>query len=80
MNPMSVMKLRPLMERFRENHPAIPQFMHTAASGLEEEGFIGLKVTNAAGQKIEANIKLTAEDVELFNALRELLAQAGGQM
>ncbi|WP_294487973.1 hypothetical protein [uncultured Ruminococcus sp.] len=73
MNPMAVMKLRPLMERF---HPAIPQFMHTAASGLEVDGFIGLKVTNAAGQKIEANIKLTEEDIELFNSFRELLAEA----
>ena len=76
MNTMAVMKLRPLMERFHENHPAIPQFMHTAASGLEVDGFIGLKVTNAAGQKIEANIKLTEEDIELFNSFRELLAEA----
>ena len=77
---MAVVKLRPLLEKFRENHPRIPQFLHTAANGMEQDGFIDLKVTNAAGQKIEASIKLTADDIELFDSLRELLAQAGGQM
>ena len=77
---MAVVKLRPLLEKFRENHPRIHQFLHTAANGMEQDGFIDLKVTNAAGQKIEASIKLTADDIELFDSLRELLAQAGGQM
>ncbi|WP_024856605.1 hypothetical protein [Ruminococcus albus] len=79
MNPMAVVKLKPLLEKFRENHPRIPQFMQTAASGMEDGGALDLKVTNAAGQKIEASIKLNADDIELLNALRELLAQAGGQ-
>ena len=79
MNPMAVVKLKPLLEKFRENHPRIPQFMQTAASGMEEGGALDLKVTKAAGQKIEASIKLNADDIELLNALRELLAQAGGQ-
>ena len=62
MNPMAVVKLKPQLDKFTENHPGIPQFLHTAASGMEEDGYVQLKVTNAAGQKIEANIKLTADD------------------
>lgn len=80
MNPMAVIKLRPMLEKFRENHPRIPQFMQTAASGMEEGGTLDLKVTNAAGQKIEASIKLNADDIELLNTLREILAEAGGQL
>ena len=46
---------------------------------MEEDGYVQLKVTNAAGQKIEANIKLTADDIELFDSLREILSQAAGR-
>ena len=80
MNPMSVVKLRPQLEKFRNDHPGIPQFLHTASNGMDAGGTIGLKVTNSAGQKIEANIKLSEDDIKLFNTLRELLAEAGGQM
>ncbi|WP_295153461.1 hypothetical protein [uncultured Ruminococcus sp.] len=79
MNPMAVVKLKPQLDKFTENHPGIPQFLHTAASGMEEDGYVQLKVTNAAGQKIEANIKLTADDIELFDSLREILSQAAGR-
>ena len=76
---MAVVKLKPQLDKFTENHPGIPQFLHTAASGMEEDGYVQLKVTNAAGQKIEANIKLTADDIELFDSLREILSQAAGR-
>lgn len=76
MNPMAMMKLRPLLEQFRADHPRLPQFLHTAATGMDEGGSIDMKVTNAAGQKIEASIRLTANDIALFNALRELLSSA----
>lgn len=79
MNPMAVVKLRPLLEKFRENHLKIPQFLHTAANGMDDGGYIDMKVTNSAGQKIEANIKLNSDDIELFDSLRELLAEAAGQ-
>ena len=79
MNPMAVVKLKPQLDKFTENHPGIPQFLHTAATGMEENGFVQLKVTNAAGQKIEANIKLTADDIELFDTLREILSEAAGR-
>lgn len=77
MNPMAMMKLKPLLEKFRENHPRLPQFLHTAATGVDEGGSIEMKVINAAGQKIEASISINADDIELFNALRELLSSAG---
>lgn len=80
MNPMALLKLKPLFEKFRENHPRIPQFMHTASSGIEDGGAIDIKVTNAAGQKIEASIKLNADDIELFDTLRKVLSEAGDQM
>lgn len=79
MNPMAMLKLKPLIEKFRYNHPKFPQFLHTAATGIDEGGSIDIKVINAAGQKIEASLKINADDKELFNALRELLSDAAGQ-
>lgn len=79
MNPIAMMKLRPMLEKFKEDHPGLPQFFHTAAAGMEEGGSIAMKVTNAAGQKLEASIKLTADDILLFDTLRELLSSAGTQ-
>lgn len=79
MNPMAMMKLKPLLEQFRADHPALPQFLHTAATGVDVGGSIDMKVTNAAGQKIEACIRLTDNDIELFNTLRELLSSAGSE-
>lgn len=79
MNPMVMLKLKPLLEKFRYNHPKFPQFLQTAATGIDEGGSIDIKVTNAAGQKIEASLKINADDKELFDALREMLADAAGQ-
>ncbi len=74
MNPMAMMKIKPLLESFAQNHPKFPAFISTAANGVDVGGTLEMKVTNSAGQKLSASIKLNEQDIELIRELRELLS------
>ena len=72
MNPMSVLKLKNLLNSFKENHPKVPLFMK-AASGIVTEGaVIELKITSAEGQTLVTNIRVNEQDMELINELKNL--------
>ncbi len=75
MNPMSVLKLKPLVEAFRTNHPKVPAFFSAAASSVNVGSVVEVKVTTAEGKEIISNIKVTEQDVELLNELRGLMTE-----
>ncbi|MBR1864432.1 MAG: hypothetical protein IJ806_10135 [Ruminococcus sp.] len=75
MNPMALVKLRGMLEQFRENHPKIPAFLAAAANGMDEGSVIDIKVTNSAGQHLNASIKLDAQDIEFLQELRSALSE-----
>lgn len=73
MNPLSIMKLKPLLERFKENHPKVPMFFAAAAQTIGENSVIEIKVTTAEGKDIITNMRVTADDLELFSELKGLM-------
>ena len=73
MNPMAVLKLKPLVEAFRTNHPKVPAFFTAASSAVNVGSVVEVKVTTAEGKEIISNIKVTEQDVELFRELMALL-------
>lgn len=75
MNPMAMMKLKPLLEQFAAEHPRFPAFIKTAAYGVDEGGRIDIAVYNSAGQRMSADLNLTASDIELIRQLTEMLSQ-----
>ena len=65
-----VMKLRGAWEKFTRNHPKFPAFLNAAkAKGIVEGTIIGITITGPEGETITTNVKVNAEDLELFNTL-----------
>lgn len=72
MNPMALLKLKPLLESFRNNHPKFGPFLSTAAGAIDEGSVLEMKITTSQGQTILSNLKVTAEDIQLFQELKNL--------
>lgn len=73
MNPMAFLSLKPKMEQFRERHPKFVQFFSYAGSHLAEDSLLEISITDADGKKIVTNIRLSAEDLELFQEMQGML-------
>lgn len=74
MNPMAALKLRPLIEAFRENHPKIPAFISAVSSTVDIGSVVEMKVTSSDGKELISNIRVTEQDIQLLNELRTLLS------
>ena len=75
MNPMAIMKIKGMLEKFRSNHPKIPAFFAAASHTMSEGSIIEITVTNVDGKALCTNMRVTAEDIELINQLKELVAK-----
>lgn len=73
MNPMALMHFKPLFEKFRDRHPKFVQFFGYAGQSLGEDALVEISVTDPEGKKIVTNMKITAEDLELYQNIQELL-------
>lgn len=74
MNPMNLIKLRSLFDRFKENHPKVPLFFKAAVGSVREGSIIEIKVIPPEGDKqtIITNLKVNSEDIALFEELKEM--------
>lgn len=73
-NPMMIMQLKTSWDRFAQNHPKFPKFWKAAyKNGLTEGTVIEFKIITPEGKEISSNLKLTKDDTELINQLRELM-------
>ena len=72
-NPMKLMELKNLRNRFAQNHPKFVKFMSDLASSQIEEGTI-LEVTvkKPDGRTMVSNIKVTASDLEMLQAIKQI--------
>lgn len=71
MNPMLLLQLQKRMGLFQEDHPKVMPFMQAVGNMAIEEGtVIAVKVTTADGKVLESNIKLTANDIETINLMK----------
>lgn len=73
MNPMKMLQLKGAWDAFRRNHPKFPQFVKAVGKGALAEGaVVEINVTTAEGKSLSTNLKITAQDMELFEQLKEL--------
>lgn len=73
-NPLDVLRVKGMWEKFREAHPKIIAFGKAVRGGYVKEGSVfDLTVTDPDGKSIRANFKLSGEDIELFRQLAEIL-------
>jgi hypothetical protein len=72
-NPAALMKIMQLKSKFEANHPKTVQFTkQVLMSGLPEDTVIEVSVTKPGAEKITANMKITADDLEMMNELKNL--------
>ena len=75
MNPMAMMKMKGMMDKFKKNHPKVPMFFQSASQCMEEGTIIDISVTTVEGKNLCTNMKVTKEDLELIAQLKELSMQ-----
>lgn len=69
---MSIMRLKPLFEKFRSNHPKVPMFFAAAAQSVGEGSVIEIKVTTPEGKNLVTNLKVNSDDLALMAEIREI--------
>ncbi|MGN0151582.1 MAG: hypothetical protein ACI39Q_03835 [Wujia sp.] len=72
MNPMALMKIKGMLDRFRNNHPKIPMFLGAAAQAIDEGSIIEVNVTTSGGKTLCTNMKVTADDMEMVRQLSQM--------
>ena len=73
MNPMALLKMKSAFDKFQKGHPKFVQFIQTiAAIGVKEDTIFECKVILPDGKEMMANLKITQEDLELFEQLKEI--------
>lgn len=73
MNPMQLLKMKAAWDKFQAGHPKFPLFLNAVMqNGLNEGTILEFTVTTPEGKTSCANLKITREDLELFQELKEL--------
>ncbi len=73
MNPIALMQLKPMFDRFRERHPKFIQFFGYAGKSISEGSLIEVSVVDPEGKKIVTNIRVDADDIALFQQLQGMV-------
>lgn len=72
MNPMALLQLKGKFDKFKVNHPKIPMFFSAVSQNIGEDSVIEIHVTSADGKRFCTNMKVTQDDIELFQALKNI--------
>ena len=73
MNPAKLFQLKSAWERFTLAHPKFPLFLRAVSEKnvITEGTVIEISITTADGRNFATNMKLTADDVQLFETVKE---------
>lgn len=72
-NPLKLLQLKSAWERFKSNHPRFPLFLSAVSKrGIKAGTIIELKITTPEGEDLVTNMKITQEDLSLFQEITEL--------
>lgn len=75
-NPMKLLQLRPLVTQFQNAHPKFMQFIAAVGqSGMKEGTVIEISITDPEGKNLCTNMKLSKDDLELFESISELMRE-----
>lgn len=74
MNPAKLFQLKASWDKFTGNHPKFPMFLKAVSGGniLQADTIIEVNITTADGRNYTTNLKLTPEDLELFNEIKDI--------
>lgn len=72
-NPAALLQMMNLWNRFQRNHPKFPKFLKAVVqSGIKEGSIIEIKVTTAEGESFDSNLKISADDMEMIEQIRNM--------
>ena len=72
MNPMKLLQMQESFNRFNNNHPKFPLFVNAVMKeGIKEGTVIEITVTTPEGKNYNSNLKVTADDLELIESLKQ---------
>lgn len=72
-NPAAIIQMMNIWNKFKQNHPKFPKFMTAVyQNGIKEGSIIEINVTTADGQSLNSNLRISAEDMELVEQLKNL--------
>lgn len=75
-NPAAFFQLMSLWGRFQKNHPKFPKFLAAVVqNGIREGSIIEIKVTTAEGENYDSNLKITADDMDMIEQIRNMSFQ-----
>ena len=73
-NPIKLMKMKNAWSRFAATHPKCPLFLNAIVKrGVQEGTIFEFKVTSPDGQEFVTNMRLSADDIELWKELSEAM-------
>lgn len=74
LNPLKILQLKTAWDQFQIRHPKFPPFLNTLTKeGIAEGSVIEITVTDVDGKTINSNLKVTPEDIQLLESLKELM-------
>lgn len=75
MNPLKLLQMKASWEQFKLRHPKFPAFITSVMNGAISEGsIVEISITTADGRTINSNLKVTAEDIQMVDNLKELMS------
>ena len=73
LNPLQLMKLFGMNQKFQKNHPKVSAFCRTQfAGGLTEDTILELSVTKPGEETVSTNMRIRKEDLELLEELKKM--------
>lgn len=72
-NLQMIFQLKRMWDSFSDNHPMFTKFLKAVnKKGIQEGTVIDITVTDPEGNPLSTNLKVTASDLELFRALKDM--------
>jgi hypothetical protein len=72
-NPQDMFAAMNAFKKFQGNHPkAVAFFQHEILGGVPEGTVIEFSVTKPGTEKVTSNLKVTQDDIDMFNDIRNM--------
>lgn len=73
LNPLQLMKLFGMNQKFQKNHPKVHAFFRTQfAGGLTEDTILELSVTKPGEETVSTNMRVLKSDLDLIEELKKM--------
>jgi len=73
MNPLALVKIKPLLKTFKENHPKFLMFVRKALKETDEGSIVEVRITTSERKEYFTKIRTTANDMELIKEMRNFM-------